>query len=104
MRKCATCNAELTIPHICNYCRKPFCDEHRLPENHQCPDIPDERFWYQKRVQGQRVEAYAEKRNYRLCPKCGSEYISILSFDEDSGRWACRSCSHHWTQRREKTS
>ena len=27
------------MPFICNYCRAPFCSDHRLPENHGCKNI-----------------------------------------------------------------
>lgn len=39
MTKCAVCGKEETLPFVCSYCGKPFCAEHRLPENHDCPGI-----------------------------------------------------------------
>ena len=48
MPKCEYCGKEVLFPFECNYCGKTFCAEHRLPENHQCANIPKEQFWYQK--------------------------------------------------------
>jgi len=40
MPKCEQCGAEVELPFECNYCRHYFCVEHRLPENHNCPNQP----------------------------------------------------------------
>lgn len=48
MPKCEQCGKEVLFPFECSYCGKTFCAEHRLPENHQCPNLPKEPFWYQK--------------------------------------------------------
>lgn len=37
--KCQYCDTEETIPFKCPYCNGYFCAEHRLPENHECPEI-----------------------------------------------------------------
>jgi Zn-dependent protease len=36
---CHYCNAEVYMPFRCPYCGNFFCAEHRLPENHKCPEI-----------------------------------------------------------------
>ncbi|MDR2203052.1 MAG: hypothetical protein LBE76_01865 [Nitrososphaerota archaeon] len=36
---CQICGIEVTIPHTCHYCGGQFCSQHRLPENHTCPQI-----------------------------------------------------------------
>jgi Zn-dependent protease len=33
------CNAEVEFPFVCNYCERPFCITHRLPEAHNCPNL-----------------------------------------------------------------
>lgn len=33
---CGICGKKEDFPHICAYCGGPFCDEHSLPENHNC--------------------------------------------------------------------
>lgn len=38
-KKCAYCNQTDFLPYICNYCRKPFCSKHRLPERHECKEL-----------------------------------------------------------------
>lgn len=34
--KCAYCGEMQGMPFECNYCKDPFCAEHRLPEEHRC--------------------------------------------------------------------
>ncbi|EGG41721.1 AN1-type Zinc finger protein [Candidatus Nitrosarchaeum limnium SFB1] len=34
--KCAYCGDMADMPFQCNYCKDPFCSEHRLPEEHRC--------------------------------------------------------------------
>jgi len=37
--KCQKCEKEVFLPFRCPYCGGHFCSEHRLPENHECPQI-----------------------------------------------------------------
>lgn len=39
MTRCVTCGKEIYMPFICNYCGEAFCSDHRLPENHKCPNL-----------------------------------------------------------------
>ncbi len=43
MERCAVCGAEEFIPYICRYCGGVHCVYHRLPENHECPNIQQAR-------------------------------------------------------------
>lgn len=43
MERCAVCGAEEFIPYICRYCGGVHCVYHRLPENHNCPNIEQAR-------------------------------------------------------------
>ncbi|KPV64623.1 MAG: Peptidase family M50 [Candidatus Bathyarchaeota archaeon BA2] len=36
--KCQHCGIEVVLPFKCSYCNGYFCSEHRLPENHACPE------------------------------------------------------------------
>jgi Zn-dependent protease len=36
--KCQHCGKEVVLPFKCSYCNGYFCAEHRLPENHACPE------------------------------------------------------------------
>jgi len=36
---CQICGIEVDIPHSCHYCGGQFCSQHRLPENHTCPQL-----------------------------------------------------------------
>jgi len=33
---CAYCGDRVELPFECNFCKDPFCAEHRLPEEHRC--------------------------------------------------------------------
>lgn len=43
MERCAVCGAEEFIPYVCRYCGREHCVYHRLPENHECPNIEQAR-------------------------------------------------------------
>jgi uncharacterized protein YkwD len=50
MTKCEQCQKKVMFPFECTYCGKSFCAEHRLPENHNCSNLPrDSEFWYRKK-------------------------------------------------------
>lgn len=36
--KCHYCNKEVALPFKCPFCNQYHCTEHRLPENHKCPE------------------------------------------------------------------
>ena len=38
--KCEYCGKEVLLPFRCKFCGGYFCEEHRLPENHNCPNLP----------------------------------------------------------------
>jgi len=35
---CQACGAEVDLPFVCSFCGDAFCSQHRLPENHDCPE------------------------------------------------------------------
>lgn len=43
MAKCDICGKETTLPFRCKYCGGTFCDEHRLPESHDCDGLDE--YW-----------------------------------------------------------
>ncbi len=51
--KCQQCNAETYMPFKCPYCDQYFCVEHRLPENHNCPE-----YWRARAPREQPVEGF----------------------------------------------
>jgi len=36
--KCQYCDIDVILPFKCPFCNQQFCPEHRLPENHECPE------------------------------------------------------------------
>jgi len=43
--KCQHCEQDVALPFKCPFCSHYFCSEHRLPENHACPE-----YWKAKAV------------------------------------------------------
>ncbi|MFH1425010.1 MAG: AN1-type zinc finger domain-containing protein [archaeon] len=37
--KCAKCRKKVTMPFRCKHCEGLYCDDHRLPENHDCKEL-----------------------------------------------------------------
>ena len=37
---CYVCGREVDMPHRCPYCNLTYCDEHRIPEQHNCSGLP----------------------------------------------------------------
>ncbi len=48
---CQTCTIQVDIPYNCPYCGGQFCNQHRLPENHACPQLSRARTQRQNVVQ-----------------------------------------------------
>jgi predicted nucleic acid binding AN1-type Zn finger protein len=42
MSPCSVCGEETVPAFACNYCESEHCEEHRLPENHDCPSFTGE--------------------------------------------------------------
>ncbi len=39
MGNCNYCGEKVSMPYKCKFCGQIFCDEHRLPESHECSGI-----------------------------------------------------------------
>ena len=58
--KCAYCGDLTDMPFQCNYCKDPFCAEHRLPEEHRCVKLSQIRA---KRFGSRRLMISSEELN-----------------------------------------
>jgi len=56
---CEKCRKDDLIPFTCNYCKKTFCADHHLPENHECDNI------WMTRPPTELPAASSQKRSYR---------------------------------------
>ncbi len=56
---CQKCGQDTLMPFQCPYCGGQFCSQHRLPENHQCPQIGLAHAQRQETV----AETFSPKRN-----------------------------------------
>ncbi len=48
--RCVLCKKEVYLPYCCSYCGQYFCGEHRLPEQHLCPGLPESSWHGRKEV------------------------------------------------------
>ena len=39
MSRCDECGKQENMPYQCRHCGGTYCAEHRLPENHECPNL-----------------------------------------------------------------
>ncbi len=37
--RCSFCGKKVVMPYKCKFCGEVFCDEHRLPEKHECEGV-----------------------------------------------------------------
>lgn len=58
MARCQFCGKKVDLPFRCNYCGGHFCEEHRLPPKHNCPNIA------QWRGKASPPKTRREKRSY----------------------------------------
>jgi|Deesub1362B_J571_1020462.scaffolds.fasta_scaffold02212_2 hypothetical protein len=101
MSKCEYCGKDFLFPFVCSYCGKTFCNEHRLPEKHQCPSLPKEPlFWYQKKTISDRQFLRDLMRTGETCPKCCSPFVSVWSFNTEKVKYECNICRHKWSKPR----
>jgi Zn-dependent protease len=49
--KCQKCGQEIFLPFRCQYCGGYFCPDHRLQENHECPQMDQARMPKEERQQ-----------------------------------------------------
>lgn len=86
------------MPFQCSYCKDYFCDNHRLPENHQCLNLPKQpKFWYQKKKLTEKQTLLAETK-VGVCPKCGSIKSEMRYYDAKTMTFECVKCGHEWCQ------
>jgi len=57
--RCEYCGEEVILPFRCSLCNRYYCPEHRLPENHNCPES-----WRARAPQPQPASALAPDKSY----------------------------------------
>jgi Zn-dependent protease len=61
---CQICGIEVDMPYSCPYCGGQFCSQHRLPENHTCPQINRARTQRQNTAREEITRMGSEGYNY----------------------------------------
>ncbi|MDR0459838.1 MAG: hypothetical protein LBH62_00115 [Nitrososphaerota archaeon] len=62
--KCQICGIDTVMPYSCPYCGGQFCSQHRLPENHTCPQISRARTQRQNTVKETMNQTGSNGYNY----------------------------------------
>lgn len=93
MNKCEQCGKEVLFPFTCTYCGKEYCDEHRLPESHECSNMPKEPPPYISPIA-------PEDKTPRvgLCPKCHFAQSDMTDYDAETITFKCRRCGFKYSQ------
>jgi len=76
--KCHYCGREVILPFKCPFCGQYFCEDHRLPENHNCPEL-----W---RVRT-RSPPPVEREHVSVARRVVKESPIIYSFKTRRERW-----------------
>ena len=74
---CQICGKVEPLPYRCRYCGGIFCSEHRLPENHNCPEL-----WLAKPPVERWSEVRKERRIDYIPIKRGGFHLTRLSSTE----------------------
>lgn len=93
MKKCEKCGKEVLFPFTCTYCGKDYCDEHRLPESHECSNMPRESPPYISSIAPEDKTPRVE-----LCPKCHFAQSDMITYDAESMTFKCRRCGFKYSQ------
>ncbi len=96
MGKCEFCGKAVVLPFQCSFCRKYFCGEHKLPENHQCSDMLSVHVHAKQRIS----QMHTTERLERKCPKCGSTFTEVQAVGKETVTMQCTTCSFKWEQPR----
>lgn len=90
MPKCERCGKETQFRFHCSYCGKAFCAEHRLPENHQCPNLP--------KAPPPHARGDDGSPKLGLCPRCHYLSCEILDYDAEMMTFECKKCGFKFGQ------
>jgi uncharacterized protein YkwD len=98
---CEYCGAEVMLPFSCAYCGRHYCVEHRLPENHQCPNAPKTPPTYVAPTVPRGGGPEIRPSILGLCPQCSSYSNKILDYDATTITFQCERCGFKFSQLKE---
>jgi hypothetical protein len=78
MPKCEQCDKETFLPFRCNYCGKDYCEEHRLPESHDCVSLPKKRGWYSRQRKDADLSELHKSKPFKSSNKKASKIAQLL--------------------------
>jgi Zn-dependent protease len=64
--RCQYCNRDEALPFKCQYCQGLFCVEHRLPENHACPESWRVKALHEKTLETQQIPRTKASSEYKV--------------------------------------
>jgi len=106
MAKCQLCGKEVLLPFQCSFCEGYFCLEHRLPENHSCPQAPARTPLGHWKAEIRKLETEEVPlplgrigaEEIPSCPKCASERVQTTAYCREEIHYLCLDCSFKWKQ------
>jgi len=90
MNKCAECGESDSLLYSCSLCNLKYCEEHRLPESHDCLGLKsysDSTKWFQNKEEEQ-VGKEIDVSNRHVVDK-PDEATSLV--------WRCQECGHEYS-------
>ena len=82
---CYYCGNEVDLPYRCSYCNLSFCDDHRLPENHNCINQPGRRL-DEKEAKGL-LSTTSRRSLLRSSKENSKAVIPRSNWEETTSRW-----------------
>ncbi|WNZ29337.1 MAG: hypothetical protein IAX21_00245 [Candidatus Bathyarchaeota archaeon] len=83
LQRCAVCGKAVDLPFKCKYCGLRYCDEHRLPESHNCvyqlkksPEPPNQEYNLDVCVECKTKLNDSTTKPVTPCPHCGRNMCS----------------------------
>eukprot|EP01084_Bolivina_argentea_P161850 281691_1 len=77
------CKQQSFLPFDCDYCKKTFCEHHRIPKDHQCKHIPKQQNY---------VKKFKKKKKFKCKVKgCKAKTLMLLKCAKCNGGF----CTNH---------
>ena len=84
MDKCVQCGEEVLLPFRCNYCQNYYCLQHRLPESHNCANLPKKAPLGSSQTKKEIAAAQAEQKQQPQNPASAKRELPTFRFNKDS--------------------
>lgn len=83
---CYHCGKDVDLPFKCTYCGLFFCDEHRLPEQHKCINLPKRRWDSYKKIHKGKIISHPKKEEIKYHLNVPEHKVSYKSSNSIKGK------------------